>query len=139
MANAYPVELRERVVSAYERGDGSYAVVGADFNLGEATVKRWVTMYRRDGHVTPLKKRGGRRSDISLTEIDEIVARLGDPNAGEIAAAYNRSRRGKNRRHVSSIKRALYRAGYVVKKNAYARRNNCGPTLSKSAMHTGKR
>ena len=40
MAEPYPVELRERVVKAYEAGDGSYADVGMLFDIGEASVKR---------------------------------------------------------------------------------------------------
>lgn len=45
-------------------------------------------------------------------------------------AEYNRGRRGKSRRHVSSIKRALRRAGYVVKKSASGRWNNFVRTSS---------
>lgn len=115
-------------MAAYERGDGSYETVASAFQLGRSTVKRWVSQYRRDGHLTPCKKRGGRFSDVCLVEIEGILNRIGDANAGEIAAAYNRNRRGKSRRHVSSIKRALYRAGYVVKKNGYARVSSCGLT-----------
>jgi transposase len=118
MAEAYPVELRQRVVEAYERGEGSYATIGAKFRVGEATVNRWVNQLRDVGHLEPRKKGGGRRSDISVRELEDILDRLGDANAGEIAAEYNRGRRGRDRRHVSSIKRALHRGGYVVKKNA---------------------
>jgi transposase len=118
MAEALPVELRQRVVDAYERGEGSYPTIAAKFRVGEATVRRWVARYRDVGHVKPDKKGGGRKSDVSVKELEAILDRLGDANAGEITAAYNRGRRGKARRHASSIKRALYRAGYVVKKNA---------------------
>jgi transposase len=128
MAEAYPIELRKRVVAAYEAGEGSYATVGQRFQLGEATVKRWVTRQRRQGHLTPTKKGGGTPSDVSLAELDEIVVRLGDGTAGEITAEYNRGRRGSARRHVSSIKRALHRAGYVVKKNGSGRSNSYVPT-----------
>ncbi len=41
MAEAYGMELRERVVRAYEAGEGSYGGIAARFALGEATVKRW--------------------------------------------------------------------------------------------------
>jgi len=118
MAEAHPVALRERVVAAYEGGGGSYPTIAEEFSVGEATVRRWVGQVRDVGHLNPRKKGGGRRSDVSVKELERILDRLGDANAGEIAAAYNRGRRGKDRRHVSSIKRALYRAGYVVKKNA---------------------
>jgi transposase len=117
MAEAHPVALRQRVVDAYERGEGSFATIGKKFGVGEASVNRWVTQLRDVGHVEPRKKRGGRRSDISVKELERILDKLGDANAGEITAEYNRGRRGKDRRHVSSIKRALHRGGYVVKKN----------------------
>jgi transposase len=128
MAEPYPVELRERVVAAYESGIGSYATVAGLYGVGEATVKRWSWQYRREGDLTPRKKGGGNRSDICIEELEAIVESLGDANAGEITAEYNRGRRGKARRHVSSIKRALYRAGYVVKKNGYVRSSNSDPT-----------
>ena len=137
MGNAYPIELRERVVAAYERGDGSYVSIGFAFRVGQTTVKRWVSQQRREGHLTPQKRGGGRRSDVSLMEIEVILSKRGDANAGEIAAAYNRERRGKARRHVSSIKRALYRGGYVVKKNAYVRGSSCGRMSRRNGMPTG--
>jgi len=132
MAEPHPVELRERVVAAHESGVGSYATVAGLFCVGEATVKRWVWQYRRDGHVRPRPKAGGNKSDICLEELERVVKALGDGNADEITAAYNRGRRGKARRHVSSIKRALYRAGYVVKKNGSVRWSSSGRTSSRS-------
>src|SRR5579863_5630790 len=118
MAEAHPVALRQRVVEAYERGAGSYPTVAKSFRVGEASVRRWVKQFRDVGHVKPHKKGGGLRSDISVKELEAILDKLGDANAGEITAEYNRNRRGKARRHPSSIKRALCRGGYVVKKNA---------------------
>ena len=137
MNEGYPVALRERVVAAYERGDGSYREVSLTFQLGEATVKRWVWQSRREGHVRPRKRGGGTPSDICSLELEAIVSRLGDANAGEIAAEYNRNRRGKNRRHASSIKRALHRAGYVVKKSVFARKSSCDQMSQKSVRSSG--
>jgi transposase len=124
MAEAYSVELRQRVVAAYLSGEGSFAQIAKLFKLGSATVVRWVYQHRRDGHVTPLFKGGGTRSDVDPAELQTIVAKLGDGTANEITAEYNRRRRGRHRRHVSSIKRALHRSGYVVKKNACGRSNS---------------
>jgi transposase len=117
MAEAYPVALRTRVVDAYESGEGSYATVARRFALGSATVKRWVAQHRRDGHVNPKPKAGGTPSPVCGATVEDLVATLGDPTAGELTAAYNRGRRG-TRVHVSSMKRALHRHDYVVKKNA---------------------
>ena len=121
MAEPHPLELRDRVVAAYEAGEGGYVTIAENFAVSMSSVRRWVAQYRCEGHVLPRKKGGGNRSDISLQELEEIVSRLGDANAGEITAEYNKGRRGKSRRHVSSIKRALRRAGFVVKKNESGR------------------
>ncbi len=131
MAEAYPVALRERVVRAYEAGDGSYPAMAARFSLGEATVKRWVWRYR-DGQLSPAKKGGGTPSRLTAADIDTLVTQLGDPTAGEVTAAYNRTRRGRARVHVSTMKRALHRCGYVVKKNAAGHWRQIGPTSTRS-------
>lgn len=128
MPEAHPIELRERVVKAYECGEGGHVTLAARFLVGVASVRRWVRQYRREGHVTPRKKGGGTPSDISQAEIEKILTRRPDANAGEITAEYNRGRRGRQRRHPSSIKRALYRAGYVVKKNVFARSSSSDQT-----------
>ncbi len=120
MGEPHPIELRERVVKAYESGEGAYHVVAAMFSLGEATVKRWVWRYRERGSVVPTPKGGGTPSTISASEIESILERLGDATANELTAEFNR--------HVSSMKRALHRHGYVVKKNAAGRWNVCGQT-----------
>lgn len=133
MAEAHPIALRQRVVEAYERGEGSFATIGAKFRVGEASVNRWVSQLRDLGHLIPLKKAGGRRSDVSVKDLAAILDKLGDANAGEITAEYNKGKRGKDRRHPSSVKRALYRGGYVVKKNGSGRWNSSGPTSPPSA------
>ena len=38
MAEAYPIELRQRVVASCEQGDGSHVSTGKIFSVGEATV-----------------------------------------------------------------------------------------------------
>jgi transposase len=137
MAEAHPIELRQRLVEAHERGEGGYVRLARRFCVGEASAKRWVRQWRREGHVQPRKKGGGTHSDVSPDELVAILDQHPDANAGEITAAYNRGRRGRRRRHVSSIKRALYRAGYVVKKNAYERSNSFDPMSSPSEKHSG--
>ena len=128
MAEPHPLELRIRVVQAYLAGEGTFPQIAERFTVGEASAKRWVWQYERRGHLRPDRKRGGRRSEINGNEIEQIVARLGDANADEITAEYNRGRRGKDRRHVSSIKRALYRLGYAVKKNGSGRWSSSAST-----------
>lgn|SRR5689334_12050047 len=136
MSEPHPFELRMRAVEAHEAGEGSYATIAARFSVGEASVKRWVWRYRSQGTVEPLPKGGGRRSQVTEVELDAILLGLGDANAGEIAAEFNRRRRGRNRVHVSSIKRALHRFGYVVKKSDSVRSNSYAPKSSRSAARS---
>jgi transposase len=128
--SSHPYELRMRAVRAHESGEGSYATIAARFSVGEASVKRWVWRYRSHGSVDPRPHGGGNRSRITAEELDAIVAQLGDANAGELTAEFNRRRRRRERVHVSSIKRALHRYGYVVKKSASGRWNSYGRMCS---------
>lgn len=137
MAEAYSIELRGRVVAAYEAGEGTLREVADRFALGVATVKRWMWLKRRTGAVTPVTKGGGTPSGISGEDIARILAELGDATAGEVTAAFNRSRANARARiHVSSMKRALRRHGYVVKKSADGRWRVCGRTSSRSALRS---
>jgi|SRR5215471_8343285 len=128
MAEPYALELRQRVVSAYEAGEGSYRAIAGRFSLGEATVKRWIWRRQRDGDLRPRQKGGGTPSLIVATELAALIAKLRDPTALELTAEFNRTRRRRARIHVSSMKRALHRHGYVVKKNADGRWRVSGPT-----------
>lgn len=132
MAEAHPIELRKRVVAAYESGGGTYPEVADQFAVGEASVKRWVRLKRRAGDVAPTAKAGGRVSTISLGDIEAALATVRDATAGELTAEFNRTRRRPDRVHVSSIKRALRRHGYVVKKSADGHWRVCGQTSSPS-------
>jgi len=136
MAEAHSIELRIRVVAAYESGAGSYPEVAARFDVGEASVKRWVHLQRREGDVAPTPKAGGMPSRITLADLEGALATIKDATAGEITAEYNRRRTRRQRVHVSSIKRALRRHGYVVKKSADGRWRVCDRTSSSSARRT---
>ena len=133
MAESHPVELRSRVVTAYESGDASYPEVAARFDVGEATVKRWVRLHRRTGDVEPTPKAGGTPSIVTKEAIEVALKVVRDATAGELTAEFNRGRPRKEQVHVSSMKRALRRHGYVVKKNADGRWRVCVPTSSSSA------
>ena len=106
------------------------------FRVGEATFKRWLWRQRDRGNVRADKKGGGTPSPVVREDVEAIVARLGDATSGEIAAEYNRTRRGSARVHASTIKRALHRFGYVVKKNEDGRSRFSDPTSSRSASRT---
>ena len=67
MPRAYPVELRERVVAAYEDGEGTYAELAERFKVGEASVSRWLSLQRNKKSLEPGKPPGA----VGPTLIDE--------------------------------------------------------------------
>lgn len=136
MAEPYGVELRERVVRGYESGEGTFAEIAERFALGVATVKRWVWLKREKGDVVPTPKGGGTPSEISGEHIAKLLAQLSDATAVELTAAFNRTQPRSARIHVSSMKRALHRHGYVVKKSADGRWRVSGRTSSSGARRS---
>ena len=68
MPAPYPMELRERVVAAYNNKEGGYAELAARFSVGEATVNRWVNRARREGGVAVPRPMGGARNQRVLPE-----------------------------------------------------------------------
>jgi transposase len=59
----YSIDLRERVVSAIEKGDSSFRKVAECFAVSKNCVERWVIQKRTEGHVVP-RKQGGSVSAV---------------------------------------------------------------------------
>jgi transposase len=74
MTKPYSMDLRERVVAAVEAGQSRRAVAKL-FNLGPATVVRWVERQRTSGACAP-KPMGGVRHAVLLPERDWLLARI---------------------------------------------------------------
>jgi transposase len=127
-----PVELRERVVAAYESGRESYDVIAAQFGVARRALQRWVALKRETRSVAPRPRGGGNFSPVDIALLEKIVAKGGSATSHEIRADYNAQVARRDRVHRSSIQRALRRAGFVFKKNGYARSNSRDPTSNKS-------
>jgi transposase len=65
---AYSLDLRQRVVAAYEQGKGSIAQVAEQFNVGQTFVKKMLRQQRERGTVAPLAHGGGRQPALSEKE-----------------------------------------------------------------------
>ncbi|WP_456427001.1 helix-turn-helix domain-containing protein [Rhodocaloribacter sp.] len=64
-------DLRERIVSAYQRGEGSQAALAKRFAVGIATVQRLLRQYRETGSLQP-KKAPGRAPLLSEEECRQV-------------------------------------------------------------------
>jgi len=126
MANAYDVVFRERAVAAYESGEGAYVEVAEVFGIGHRTLERWVMQWRTTGGVTPRPKGGGWRCPIEMTVLQAVVAERADGTSAELCRAYNRRVPRAQRTTPTSFRRAMHRAGFVLKKNGRGRARSTG-------------
>lgn len=55
----YSLDLREKIVSAYDRGEGSVRDLAERFNVAPNTVQNYLTRRRRTGDLAPSPHRGG--------------------------------------------------------------------------------
>jgi transposase len=62
---AYSLDLRQRVVAAYEQGTGSLAEVAEQFNVGQTFLQRMLRQKRARASLAPLAHGGGRQTALS--------------------------------------------------------------------------
>ena len=78
MPGPISTDLRERVTAAHLRGEGSYAELSERFEVGAASVSRWLRLVREQGSVDPKPARGGTRSLIPDERLEEFKALVQD-------------------------------------------------------------
>lgn len=122
MAKALPVELRERVVQGVTEKGLTIAAAADLYEVGTASVKRWLAMSRSRGDVQPLAMGGVRVVRIGLDEkqrLLDLVERMSDATVEELTEAF--AERHGTALSRSSMSRALQRFGITRKKKASAR------------------
>jgi transposase len=61
----HPRALRERVIEAYNNGEGTYDELAGRFSVGRASVDSWIGLAKRTGSVEPKPMGGARRTSES--------------------------------------------------------------------------
>jgi len=126
MSNAYSVDLRERVIAFLLKG-GATSTACEIFQIGEATVYRWLRQYRHLGHVTP-KVRGKttprKLGDAELrayvtTQPDATLAEIGTHFAVSAVAAWKACQRlAITRKKTRTLPRAQRTGSPTISKGA---------------------
>lgn len=115
--NAYSQDLRQRVVDAYEAGEGSIRKIAERFRVSPTTVQDYLHRWRQTGSLAPRARRNGPRAripDEHLNRVRALVATHNDLTLAEYAALYT-ERYGIPIRK-SAFARALARARVTRKK-----------------------
>lgn len=123
------MDLRKRVVAAYERGDGSYESVATTFSIGSATLKRLVARKRTTGSLEPDEPPKGfppKLDESRIQQLAKLVEEQPDLTTQELTDELNKvidvvvSRSG--------VVRALKKLDITRKKKPSARPNKAGRT-----------
>jgi transposase len=120
---ALPIELRERVVAAYQDGLGSYEHIAEIFDVAICSVRRWVELFKNTGRIDRRLAPGAepRIKDDQLAELVKLVEEKPDRTVNELCMAWQ-ERTGEII-SPSAMNRALARAGMSLKKRHSVLRN----------------
>jgi transposase len=119
MGWAYSVDLRERVVSAFDIGDMTDEEAATLFQVGEATVHRWKRLKRETGSLVPRPPRGGGMLPRVAAEQYELVRAIvsEQPDVTIPEAAWEFHRRTGRSVSPSAMGRTLRKLGLTRKKS----------------------
>jgi transposase len=137
---AYPVELRERVMRARRENGWSFEKTASFFHIGEATVNRWARLERETGALGA-RSRGPGHSPLlgaeDLTALSGLVKEKPDRTIPELVAEFF-GRHGK-RVSTSTMGRALQKLGLPLKKKSYGPRRSTARTSRRARQSSQSR
>ena len=117
MGWAYSVDLRERVVAAFDRAGMTDQEAAALFKIGEATVRRWKRLKRETGELERRPGGGGNPARVAPERYDVVRAILKErPDLTDQEVAWEFHRRTGRSVSRSSMNRVLLKLALTRKK-----------------------
>ena len=116
---AYSLDLRQRVVRAYEQGQRTLAEIAERFSVSPAFVKKVLRQWRSTGGLSPLPHGGGKPASLTPRRRDRLrrkVLKQDDISLSELQDYLREHEQVEA--HVSTICRALQRSDLPRKKSA---------------------
>jgi transposase len=122
MARAYSQDLRDRVLSAYDRGMPTKEIAEA-FEVSRSWARRVKQTRREQGRTTPLPRGGARVVKIDMKRLAELVGKKPDSTLRELQEQLEVEC------CETTVCRALRRLNLTFKKKRSTRQNRIGRTL----------
>lgn len=72
----YSLDLRQRVVKAYEQDQGSIADITEMFEVGQSFVKKMFRQWRATGDLSPLPHGGGRAPSLQHKQVRLLQSKV---------------------------------------------------------------
>ena len=82
---AYSIDLRSKIVQAYEQGDTSIRKVALRFDVSKSFVQKLLEMKKNQGNVEPKKQGGTMKSELNgyATQLADLVEKYPDATLSE--------------------------------------------------------
>ena len=129
MSRPYSADLRQRVLVACERHEGSRAEVARRFSVGVSTLHDWLRQAREEGRRVAKPARGGRPllgGGEARAALERVLAERGDATLAELADGL--AARTGRRWSPSALCRALKRLGWPRKERRFGPPSGTAPT-----------
>lgn len=132
LMSLYSLDLRRKIVEAYEKGDTSIRKVAKQFSISPETVRRLLNLYRSTGSLSP-KKCGTKRVSI-LSQHEEAILEIVETNPDFTLREYCEEVQEKLgvSSNTSMMHRFLKQHDISLKKNLQERENNHGRSASRA-------
>ena len=116
----YSIDLREKVVKAYEQGNISIRKLATRFDVSKAFVQRLLKQKQVKGHVQPQKQGGSMKSELHehSTQLVEMVEKYPDATLCEYCEYWGEAYG--SWLSTSTMCRALKKQQLTLKKRRYA-------------------
>src|SRR5258706_4952846 len=114
---AYPLELRQRIVTAVEQQAGTIEEIAALFGVSERYVYQLLKLQRETGDLSPRPHGGGapaKLTEARLLKLAELVADQPDATLAELRTGLNR--RARQGVSVSTVWRGFPPIDFTLKK-----------------------
>jgi transposase len=116
---AYSLDLRRRVVRAYEQGRRTIAEVAEQFSVSPGFVKKMLRQWRSTADLSPLPHGGGKPSSLSARQRERLRRKVRERDDISLAELQDYLRDEERVEvHVSTICRVLRRSDLPRKKSA---------------------
>jgi transposase len=119
----YSIDLRQRIVDAYKKAEGSVRELAQRFVVTPKTVQNYLNLERQTGGVAPRPHGGGqppKLNEAGVEQVRTLVEEKNDRTLGEIAKELDVRLKVQVGR--STVWRTLDRLGLTRKKNAPRKR-----------------
>jgi transposase len=124
---ALSLDLRERVLRAYDAGEGTTGQLAKRFGVSDRWIRKLVRQRRETGSIAPKEYQRGPKPKLTSGQLERLIALAGEKPDLTLEQLRRRLRL---RCSLVTIWRALHKAGFTFKRRPFKLASKRGTTSS---------